>query len=88
VDHFRLFAPPVFADLSRIFVCLCSFMLLRHLSDTNAPSMWDFFSRVGLHFNYLDMTDLFAIHAALWTLAVEIQFYLFLPMASLFVLLL
>ena len=43
---------------------------------------------VGLHFNCLDMTDLFAIHAALWTLAVEIQFYLFLPMASLLVLLL
>ena len=32
------------------------------------------------------MTDLFAIHAALWTLAVEIQFYLFLPVASLLVL--
>jgi peptidoglycan/LPS O-acetylase OafA/YrhL len=68
------------------FVCLCIFVLLRYLSDTSAPTMWDFLSRVGLYFNYLDMTDLFAIHAALWTLAVEIQFYLFLPVASLLVL--
>ena len=68
------------------FVCLCVFVLLRHFSGTNAPSVADFLSRVGLYFNYLDMTDLFAIHAALWTLAVEIQFYLVLPIASLLVL--
>jgi peptidoglycan/LPS O-acetylase OafA/YrhL len=68
------------------FVCLCVFVLLRHFSGTNAPTVLDFLSRVGLYFNYLDMTDLFAIHAALWTLAVEIQFYLVLPIASLLVL--
>jgi peptidoglycan/LPS O-acetylase OafA/YrhL len=65
------------------FFCLCVFVLLRHFSGTNAPTVLDFLSRVGLYFNYLDMTDLFAIHAALWTLAVEIQFYVVLPFASL-----
>lgn len=67
-------------------VCLCVFVLLRHVSRTNAPSALDFLSRVGLYFNYLDMTDLFATHAALWTLAVELQFYLVLPIASLLML--
>ena len=68
------------------FFCLCVFVLLRHFSGRNVPTVFDFLSRVGLYFNYLDMTDLFAIHAALWTLAVEIQFYLVLPLVSLLVL--
>jgi peptidoglycan/LPS O-acetylase OafA/YrhL len=68
------------------FVCLCVFVLLRHFSGTNPPYVSEILSRVGLYFNYLDMTDFFAIHAALWTLAVEIQFYLILPIASLLIL--
>lgn len=67
-------------------VCLFVFVLLRYFSSTNPPYALEILSRIGLYFNYLDMTDMFAIHAALWTLAVELQFYLVLPVASLVVL--
>ena len=68
------------------FVCLCVFILLRYFSGTNPPDALNILSRIGLYFNYLDMSDFFAINAALWTLAVEIQFYLVLPVVALLVL--
>lgn len=65
------------------FVCLLVFVLLRYFTGKNPPDVLDILSRVGLFFNYLDMSDFFAINAALWTLAVELQFYLVLPVAAL-----
>jgi peptidoglycan/LPS O-acetylase OafA/YrhL len=45
------------------FVCLSVFVILRYVSGTNPPEALNILSRVGLYFNYLDMSDFFAIHA-------------------------
>lgn len=64
------------------FVCLLLFVALRVFSGTNPPDWQNILLRAGLVFNYVDHYDYFAINNGLWTLAIEIQFYLLLPLIA------
>jgi len=62
-------------------VCLAVFVLLRVASGTNVPDWENVVLRAVLLFNYVDRYDYFAINGGFWSLAVEMQFYLLLPLA-------
>jgi len=61
------------------FVCLAVFTLLRYLSGTQPPTVGNWVARATLIFNYLDRYDFLAINGVFWSLAIEMQFYLLLP---------
>jgi peptidoglycan/LPS O-acetylase OafA/YrhL len=71
---------------SRIYppylVALILFSLARYAGHLKPPSLANFLTHVLLIFNYFDWRDFFSINAVFWSLAVEAQFYLILPIAA------
>ncbi|MBC8135138.1 MAG: acyltransferase [Fibrella sp.] len=67
------------------FVALALFVAIRNISHLNVPSVKNIVSHLFLVFNYGSDVEFFSINPVFWTLAIELQFYLFLPlfMASL-----
>jgi peptidoglycan/LPS O-acetylase OafA/YrhL len=61
------------------FVCLLLFILLRYFTKTKPPSLLNILSHFALVFNY-DVREFFSINPVFWSLAIEIQFYILLPL--------
>lgn len=61
------------------FVALAVFIAIRVAKHMNIPSTENIISHVFLVFNYGPDVDFFSINTVFWTLAIEAQFYLFLP---------
>jgi len=59
---------------------LIVFILLRHFTHTNPPNVESVVSHIFLYFNYLPRINFLGINGVYWTLAIEIQFYLLLPL--------
>jgi peptidoglycan/LPS O-acetylase OafA/YrhL len=60
---------------------LIVFMLMRLLTHTHPPPVSDVLLRLSLAFNYAKGAAFFAINPVFWSLAVEAQFYILLPLA-------
>ncbi len=61
-------------------VALVLFTLIRFAAHLKPPGLKNIASHLFLLFNYFDRNDFFSINAAFWTLAIEAQFYLLLPL--------
>jgi peptidoglycan/LPS O-acetylase OafA/YrhL len=61
------------------------FTALRHLTHTKSPPIGNLLSHAALVFNYFSRTDFFSINPVLWSLAVEMQFYLLMPLLILLI---
>ena len=64
-------------------VALAAFVLLRYATGTKPPGAWSVLAHVGLFFNYVPSIDFFSINPVFWSLAIEAQFYVLLPVACL-----
>jgi len=62
-------------------VALAAFILLRYVTHTNAPSAFNILSHALMSFNYVSHINFFSINPVFWSLAIEAQFYLILPIA-------
>lgn len=84
-------APDVSKYLARRFlriyppycVCLLLFVLMRVFAKTNSgvPTTENIVAHLGLYFNYGEESWFLSINNVFWTLAIEVQFYLLLPVA-------
>lgn len=61
------------------FVSLLVFLALRQVTHTNVPDAFNIVTHVALIFNYFDSHYFFAINPVFWSLAIEAQFYILLP---------
>ena len=61
-------------------VALLIFCMIRVITHLKPPNATNLLSHVFLIFNYFNRDDFFSINAAFWTLAIEVQFYLLLPL--------
>ncbi len=66
-------------------VSLAAFVALRVVTGIKIPSIESVLVRAGLIFNYFDQFDYYAINVVYWSLAIELQFYLILPLAVWFI---
>ena len=70
---------------SRIYppylVALLIFSAFRHAEGAKGPGDLSLISHTLMLFNYTDRAEFFRINIAFWTLAIEAQFYLVLPLA-------
>ena len=64
------------------FVSVAVFYMLRLLTHTKPPSAVDLLSRICLYFNYVRRIDLYSFNAVYWTLAIEAQFYVLVPLLA------
>jgi peptidoglycan/LPS O-acetylase OafA/YrhL len=64
-------------------VSLAAFVLLRAAGRVNVPSVWNVVAHGFLVFNYDPRIDFYSINPVYWSLAIEMQFYLLLPIACL-----
>lgn len=64
------------------FVALVVFVAMRFAGRLHAPSLTDILLHVLLVFNWGDAAQFLAINIAMWTLAIEAQFYVILPVAA------
>ena len=62
-------------------VALVFYIGMRLATHTNVPALENIFAHVFLIFNYFSVKDFYSINPVLWTLAIEAQFYLILPLA-------
>ncbi len=60
-------------------IALGLFILLRMVTGSKVPSADNIVSHLFLVFNYGSDQEFFSINPVFWTLAIEVQFYLFLP---------
>lgn len=65
------------------WVALFVFVTMRVATKTNAPTIWSVFTHATLLFNYSPRIDFYSINAVFWSLAIEAQFYLLLPLICL-----
>ncbi len=63
-------------------VALAAYVLLRVVSHTKPPDGFNIATHAVLAFNYFPRVDLFSINPVFWSLAIEVQFYLLLPLAA------
>lgn len=61
-------------------VSLVLYTGLRFVTHTNIPSAKNMFTHILLIFNYFSEKEFFSINPVLWSLAIEAQFYLILPL--------
>jgi peptidoglycan/LPS O-acetylase OafA/YrhL len=64
------------------FVALVAFIAMRLAGHLHAPTFADVLLHVLLVFNWGDAAQFLAINIAMWTLAIEAQFYVILPIAA------
>ena len=64
------------------FVALAFFIVMRFAGHLHAPTFADVFLHVLLVFNWGDAAQFLAINIVMWTLAIEAQFYVILPIAA------
>lgn len=64
------------------FVALIAFIAMRLVGHLHPPSFADVVLHVLLVFNWGDAAQFLAINIAMWTLAIEAQFYVLLPIAA------
>jgi peptidoglycan/LPS O-acetylase OafA/YrhL len=60
-------------------ISLFAFVLLRWVGGSKPPTASNVGAHVFLVFNYFPQIDFFSINAVYWSLAIEMQFYLLLP---------
>lgn len=63
-------------------VALVVFVAMRYAGHLHPPSVLDILLHALLIFNWGDPASFFAINVAMWTLAIEAQFYVLLPVAA------
>ncbi|MFB8791494.1 MAG: acyltransferase [Potamolinea sp.] len=66
-------------------LALVFFILLRYISKSHPPEPFNIFTHLILISNYLGSKNFFSINAVFWTLTIEAQFYLLLPLTTLIV---
>ena len=66
-------------------VALGAFVAARYASGLHSPSVHDLISHLLFAFNSADQREFFGINVAFWTLAIEAQFYVLLPLLTLVV---
>lgn len=64
------------------FVALALFVAMRFAGHLHTPTLSDVLLHVLLVFNWGDVAQFLAINIAMWTLAIEAQFYVILPVAA------
>lgn len=64
------------------FVALVVFVVMRFAGHLHRPTITDIVLHVLLVFNWGDAAQFLAINIAMWTLAIEAQFYVLLPIAA------
>ena len=64
-------------------LALILFVVLRSALRVKGPTPWNVISHALLIFNYSPRIDFYSINAVLWSLAIEVQFYLLLPVVCL-----
>jgi peptidoglycan/LPS O-acetylase OafA/YrhL len=64
------------------FAALLAFVAMRWAGHLNAPSYGSILTHVLLIFNWGNPADFRAINIVMWTLAIEAQFYVILPIAA------
>lgn len=64
------------------FVALVVFVAMRFTGHLHPPSFADVLLHLLLVFNWGDVAQFLAINIAMWTLAIEAQFYVILPVAA------
>jgi peptidoglycan/LPS O-acetylase OafA/YrhL len=62
------------------WVSLVVFTALRYAAGKKPPDAENFLTHLGLVFNYWPAIDFYSINVVFWTLAIEVQFYLLLPL--------
>ena len=62
-------------------VSLIAFIALRYATRTNVPSAHNILLHALMSFNYITHINFFSINPVFWSLAIEAQFYLILPLA-------
>ncbi len=65
------------------FVALMVFAVLRVVTHTNIPTLANLLAHVLLIFNYFNQTTFYSINPVFWSLAIEAQFYILLPLIAL-----
>jgi len=60
-------------------VCLTAFIALRFVTKTNIPEPGNIVAHYLLIFNYFSQYDFYSINPVLWSLTIEAQFYILLP---------
>ena len=63
-------------------LALVAFTAVRYASRLHPPSVHDMVTHLLFAFNSADQREFFGINAAFWTLAIEAQFYLLLPLLA------
>jgi len=63
-------------------VALAFYTLMRVAAHLHPPSTASLISHALLVFNWGDRADFFSLNAVMWSLAIEVQFYVILPMAA------
>jgi peptidoglycan/LPS O-acetylase OafA/YrhL len=63
-------------------VALIFFILLRYISKSHPPEPFNIFTHLILISNYLGSKNFFSINSVFWTLTIEAQFYLLLPVLT------
>jgi peptidoglycan/LPS O-acetylase OafA/YrhL len=63
-------------------ICLTCFIALRVVGHVKLPTFGNWLAHYLLIFNYFDRYDFFSINNVVWSLAVEMQFYLILPLVG------
>ncbi|MCU1406321.1 MAG: Acyltransferase 3 [Glaciihabitans sp.] len=61
-------------------ISLSVFLLLRYLLGQQMPSALELIARITLTFNYKSDVNFFGVNSVYWSLAIEAQFYLVLPL--------
>ncbi len=74
---FRIYPPYLLA--------LVFFIFIRYISKSHPPEPFNIFTHLILISNYLGSKNFFSINAVFWTLTIEAQFYLLLPLTTLIV---
>ena len=63
-------------------LALVAFTALRYASRLHPPSAHDMITHLLFAFNSADLREFFGINIAFWTLAIEAQFYVLLPLLT------